>query len=133
MLLRQTILCIASMAALSACVVNDKGHYTTTPPKTKTDASAVEAVEATPPSSVELIAERPDRAFTELGPVKVSVNKLTAFHRNPSVADVQIALQEKAAALGADAVIDVDITEVRPSIVSWGTRTGSGIAIKFGK
>ena len=40
-----------------------------------------------------------------MGKIEVTVNKTTAFHPDPTKEIVDLALQEKAAAIGADAVI----------------------------
>lgn len=66
----------------------------------------------------------------KLQDLKVAVNKTTAFHPEPTVEMVQQKLREDAAKLGADSVMEVKITEPQISFVSWGTRYGTGIAVK---
>jgi hypothetical protein len=67
---------------------------------------------------------------TRLGDLKVSVNKTTAFHANPTVEQVEQKLREDAAKLGATKVVEAKISEVKISPFSWGSRDGTGIAVK---
>jgi len=48
-----------------------------------------------------------DRRYESLGDISVTVNKTTIFHAEPTREMVNIKLQEKAARIGADAVISV--------------------------
>lgn len=66
----------------------------------------------------------------KLADLDVAVNKTTAFHPNPTIEAVEAKLREDAAKLGATAVVDVKISDVKISAFSWGTRTGTGIAVK---
>lgn len=66
----------------------------------------------------------------KLGDLKVTVNKTTAFHANPTAEAVEDKLQEDAAKLGATQVTDVVISDVEITPFSWGTRTGTGVAVK---
>lgn len=69
--------------------------------------------------------------FERLGDLKVTVNKTTAFHPAPTREAVIAKLQKDASKLGANAVIDARISEVQISAVSWGTRTGTGQAVRL--
>ncbi|MEM6376129.1 MAG: heavy metal-binding domain-containing protein [Pseudomonadota bacterium] len=60
----------------------------------------------------------------------VSVNKTTAFNANPTREQVVAKLQEEAASIGANAVINAEISEVQVSLMSWGTRNGKGQAVR---
>ncbi len=62
--------------------------------------------------------------------LKVAVNKTTAFHPEPTVELVQQKLREDAAKLGANAVMEVKISEPQVSWVSWGSRYGTGVAVR---
>lgn len=72
----------------------------------------------------------PDRRYEELGRIEVSVKKLTLFHRNPTRAQANQALAEKARIMGADAVIDV---RYRSGIgfTTWGYMDARGIGVKL--
>lgn len=72
-----------------------------------------------------------DRAYTVLGDIKVTVNKTTIFNKDPSRALVDEELREKAAKMGANAVIMVRYGTVGVSMMSWGSLDGQGRAIKF--
>ena len=62
--------------------------------------------------------------------LSVSVNKTTIFNRDPSVADVEEKLRQEAYRAGASKVVEVRITDVGMSLLSYGTRKGFGIAVK---
>jgi len=72
-----------------------------------------------------------DRKYTSLGDITVTVNKTTIFHPDPTPALVNQALKEKAAELGADAVVLVRYGKGGISLMSWGSLEGKGRAIKF--
>ena len=72
-----------------------------------------------------------DRSYKSLGDITVTVNKTTIFHPDPTPALVNQALREKAAELGADAVVLVRYGNVGISLMSWGSLEGKGRAIKF--
>ncbi|MDK3017443.1 hypothetical protein [Pseudodonghicola flavimaris] len=67
---------------------------------------------------------------TKLGDLKVTVKKTTAFHPNPTVEQVEAKLRSDAAKMGASRVVETEISAVEISPFSWGTRTGTGIAVK---
>ena len=77
----------------------------------RTDSNIPSATGAatTAPStaSVAIFEGLPPQKFTELGPIEVSVKKLTVFHKDPTREQANDALIEKARILGADAVINV--------------------------
>jgi len=66
-----------------------------------------------------------------MGKIEVTVNKTTAFHPDPTKELIDLALQEKAAAIGADAVIEVIYHGPRISFASWGTMEGVGTAVQY--
>ena len=69
--------------------------------------------------------------YTSLGDVSVTVNKTTVFNKDPTREMVNDKLKEKAAELGADAVILVRYGEGGVSLLSWGSLEGKGRAIKY--
>ena len=73
------------------------------------------------PSEVVITSDNINKEYTIMGKIEVTVNKTTAFHPDPTKEIVDLALQEKAAAIGADAVIEVVYHGPRISFASWGT------------
>lgn len=74
----------------------------------------------------------PDKKYKELGPVEVSVKKLTAFHKDPTKEQANAALIEKARVIGADAVIKVTY-ESGIGFTTWGYMDAKGTGVKFGE
>ena len=72
-----------------------------------------------------------DRSYKSLGDIDVTVNKTTMFHPAPTREQVNEKLREKAAALGADAVILVRYGTVGISALSYGALEGKGRAVVF--
>ena len=71
------------------------------------------------------------RGYTSLGDISVTVRKVTIFDDDPTPDTVNKALKEKAAEMGADAVVLVRYGTVGMSLVSWGELDGKGRAIVF--
>tara|TARA_E500000318_G_scaffold48455_1_gene45592 strand:- start:206 stop:607 length:402 start_codon:yes stop_codon:yes gene_type:complete len=72
-----------------------------------------------------------DRPYEVVGGIDVQVSKTTIFHPDPTRQLVDEALQRRAAALGADAVINVKYSDVHISFISWGSMDGKGQVVKF--
>ena len=72
-----------------------------------------------------------NRRYVVLGDISVSVSKYSLFDKDPTQASVNDALKEKAADLGADAVIFARYGNVGISFSSWGTLDGNGRAVMF--
>jgi hypothetical protein len=72
-----------------------------------------------------------ERKYEVIGDIMATVNKTTAFHPNPTEAMVNEKLKEKAAEVGADAVILVRYGKMGVSLWSYGSLEGKGRAIKF--
>ena len=98
----------------------------------RTDSNiTTEASTAVPPSAnVHIIEGTPTRKYKELGPVEVSVKKLTVFHKDPTREQANEALTEKAKVIGADAVIKVTY-ESGIGMMTWGYIDAKGTGIKF--
>ena len=73
------------------------------------------------------------RKYVSLGDITVTVNKTTVFNQTPTREDVNQRLKERAAKLGADAVILARYGEGGVSAFSWGSLEGKGRAIKYKK
>lgn len=74
------------------------------------------------------ITNRPYRVIAE---IKVNVGKATYFSRDPSEQRVYQELWERAAKVGADAVVNARYSETIPGGWTYGRRRASGQAIKF--
>ena len=74
-----------------------------------------------------------DRPYEVLGDVEATVNKTTIFHPDPTRELVAAALKERAAQIGADAVIQVRYGTVGIDLASWGSLDGKGRAVAFKK
>jgi len=72
----------------------------------------------------------PNRKYKELGPIEVSVKKLTLFHKDPTKDQANEALMEKARAIGADAVINVKY-ESGVGFTTWGYIDAKGTGVKL--
>lgn len=79
-----------------------------------------------------LIAEDalPNRKFKEIGPIEISVKKLTVFHADPTKEQANEALSEKARAIGADAVVNVVYTS-GIGLTTWGYIDANGTGVKL--
>jgi hypothetical protein len=84
------------------------------------------------PSQVQLTdKDVNDRQYVSLGDISVTVNKTTVFNADPTPAMVDEKLREKAAEMGADAVILVRYGKGGVSLMSWGSLEGKGRAVRF--
>jgi len=83
------------------------------------------------PSEIIITEKNINKKYVIMGKIEVTVNKTTAFHPDPTKEIVNVVLQEKAASIGADAVIEVVYIGPRISFASWGTMEGIGTAIKY--
>lgn len=87
---------------------------------------------ATDPTKIQITeGDISNRPYSVIGDISVTVNKTTIFHPDPTKALVAEQLREKAADLGADAVILVRYGTVGVALFSWGSLDGKGRAIKF--
>ena len=89
------------------------------------------AAKPSDPARVTLTEGDASRKYHSLGDIAVTVNKTTVFNADPTREDVNQKLKEKAAELGADAVIFVRYGQGGISMMSWGSLEGSGRAIKY--
>ena len=68
--------------------------------------------------------------YKEIGPIEVSVKKLTIFHDDPTKEQANEALIEKAHVIGADAVINV-IYKSGIGLMTWGYIDANGTGVKL--
>lgn len=106
----------------------------TPPAQSASVPPATKAMVKTEPAAIIVTKEDiTDRKYKSLGDIKVTVNKTTLFHDDPTPALVDKELREEAAKLGADAVVLVRYGTVGVSLFSWGSLDGQGRAVKFVK
>lgn len=72
----------------------------------------------------------PAGTFTLIGPLDVSVKKLTLFHKDPTREQADEALREKAIGMGADAVMEVRYSS-GIGMTTWGYMDAEGKAVKL--
>lgn len=115
------------LLSLQACGTYSTGSIT--PATNAPDRSAV--VHKTPDQI--LITEKDilDRKYTSLGDISVTVRKVSLFDSDPTPEKVKKALQERAADMGADAVVLVRYGTVGIGLMSWGQMDGNGRAVVF--
>lgn len=122
---------ICAVGVLSGCATWSTSSVDTS----DADSRSASPSSSTPPKSTAevLITDTDilDRRYASLGDVNVTVNKSTIFHPNPTREMVNEKLREKAAAMGADAVILVRYGTVGMTFFSYGSLDGKGRAIKF--
>lgn len=72
----------------------------------------------------------PGRKYKKVGPIEVSVKKLTVFHKDPTREQANEALTEKARAIGADAVVNVTYKS-GIGLMTWGYIDANGTGVKL--
>ena len=124
--LRIASLIVVTMA-LGACGTRSTARVT--PPATGAVAAAA------PKNAAQIIvvegADITNRPYQSLGDIKVTVSKWTVFDEDPTREQVEQALKEKAASMGADAVVFAQFGKSGISMTSWGARDGNGRAVVF--
>ena len=89
--------------------------------------------DAATPSPVKVLLTEdslPSRKYTEIGPIEVSVKKLTVFDKDPTKEQANEALIEKARSIGANAVIKIAYTS-GVGFTTWGYMDAKGIGVKL--
>ncbi|MGZ5968935.1 MAG: hypothetical protein ACXWP4_14785 [Polyangiales bacterium] len=85
----------------------------------------------TDPNAVELLEYEPDAAYVTLADIHVSMRQQGAFGDTPTREHVEAELRERAATLGAHAVILVRYGKAGSSWWSYNELRGSGRAIRY--
>jgi|TARA_B100001964_G_scaffold99678_1_gene111295 uncharacterized protein YbjQ (UPF0145 family) len=102
--------------------------------------STVDSIDGVPQKSYEATKQEnititsldiTNREYEVIGDISVSVNKTTVFNADPTREQINSKLKEKAASLGADAVILVRYGKGGIGLMTWGHLEGKGRAIKF--
>jgi hypothetical protein len=121
---RFTLLAVGVVvAAASGCAAYRSDSNIATDPATATRTASTGPV---------LIAEDslPQRKYKTLGPIEVSVKKLTVFHADPTREQANEVLREKARAIGADAVVNVTYKS-GIGLMTWGYMDANGTGVKL--
>jgi len=113
---------IIAATALSGCATY----------RTDSNISSEPTSSAASKTKVLILEGVPEKKYKELGPVEVSVKKLTVFHKDPTKEQANEALIEKARIIGADAVINVTY-ESGIGFTTWGYIDAKGTGVKFGE
>jgi ABC-type Fe3+-hydroxamate transport system substrate-binding protein len=126
----KVILTLFLAFGLAACGTRSSSSVS---PVTGSSASAKPVALPAKPVTEVIVTENDiaDRRYRSIGDVEVTVSKWTIFDADPTREKVNEALKEKAAALGADAVILVRYGTVGMGVFTWGKLEGSGRAIVF--
>ncbi|MEI6002735.1 heavy metal-binding domain-containing protein [Paraburkholderia bengalensis] len=115
---------LASIVALTGCA-----NWSTTSARHVNRAAV--AQETDPEAVTITAADITDRPYVVIGDVVATVRKSTVFNADPTRKMVNEKLQERAAQLGADAVILVQYNRSGFSPLSWGALSGRGRAVRF--
>lgn len=117
---------IATTVLISAVVMSGCSSYRV--------SSNVQSAEAVAPSQIKqvMITEKtlPEGTYSLIGPLDVSVKKLTVFHKDPTQEQADIELRKKAAGMGADAVMEVRYSS-GIGLTTWGYMDAEGKAVKL--
>lgn len=124
--------CLVCIAVLLVASCGTRSSSTVTPVTGASSAPAVQSPLAKTPDKVILTEnDIADRPYRSLGDIEVTVRKWTIFDADPTKEKVAEALREKAAQMGADAVVLVRYGTVGIGAFSWGQMDGNGRAVAF--
>ena len=115
------------VSVIAATVLSGCATY-----RTDSNIAAAPATAAASRADVLILEGMPDRKYKELGPVEVSVKKLTIFDPDPTKEQANEALIERARAIGADAVVKVTY-QSGVGFTTWGYIDAKGVGVKFGE
>lgn len=121
----------ASILACAAVLVAGCATWSHSTVDNAPKQSAAAPAARTPAAQIAVMESDAQRKYTSLGDITVTVNKTTVFHPAPTRELVNEALKQKAAELGADAVVLVRYGSVGVSLMSWGSLEGKGRAVKY--
>lgn len=131
-MIRNAALSTLTAIALSGCATWSTSHVDTSTADAQSTSSLKQKQKHY--TEVQVLEEDiTDRAYMSLGDISATVNKTTIFHPDPTKEMVAEKLREKAADMGADAVVLARYGKPGISLISWGSMEGKGRAIKFNK
>jgi hypothetical protein len=119
-----------SIALLSGCASYRVSSNVETPAPAAAPAPGQATAPAAPAQVLLAEDSLPSRKYRELGPVEVSVKKLTIFHKDPTKEQANEALIERARTMGADAVVNVTY-KTGIGFTTWGYIDAKGTAVKL--
>jgi hypothetical protein len=120
---KQFLLASVAISFLSGCATY-RTESNLPPPSVVTPA-------ASQPSKVVISEDSlPGRKYKVIGPVDISVKKLTVFHSDPTREMANDALIAKAREMGADAVIEVEYKS-GVGLTTWGYLDAKGKGVKL--
>lgn len=129
-ILVRSAVCLIALG-VAACGTRTESSITPASPGPETTPTAVNAAPKAPDQVMLTEGDITDRPYRSLGDIDVTVKKWTIFDADPTREQVGKALQEKAAAMGADAVVLVRYGTVGIGLMSWGQMDGQGRAVAF--
>jgi ABC-type Fe3+-hydroxamate transport system substrate-binding protein len=127
----QTRYFLLFVAALTVSGCGTRSSATVTPGKAAARTGEAAATKTKQVSDIVLTEGDLDTPYMALGDIEVTVSKWTIFDSDPTREKVAEALREKAAGMGADAVVFVRYGTVGVSMMSWGSMDGRGRAVVF--
>lgn len=126
MTLKGTAAIVVLLISLTGCATWSTANVDLT-----TNESSATLIEKDPDMVEVYETDVAERRYESLGDISVTVNKTTVFHPDPTREMVTRKLQERAAKLGADAIIFATYGRVAVSLMSWGSMEGRGRAIHY--
>lgn len=126
--MKPTPCAIRALLAVAVAITSGCASYRT---DSNIESATPAAAAATASVKVLLSEDRlPGRKYTEIGPIEVSVKKLTIFHQDPTKEQANEALIEKARSIGANAVIGIRY-EAGVGLTTWGYMDAKGTGVKL--
>lgn len=99
--------------------------------RNSSNVSSPERTDYSQRTPVVIITEgTPQEKYTEIGPIEISIKKLTVFNADPTREQANDLLKEKARVIGADAVIHVRY-ESGIGMTTWGYMDAKGMGVKM--
>ncbi|MBL8669274.1 MAG: hypothetical protein JNK11_01360 [Alphaproteobacteria bacterium] len=119
--------------ALAAMVLVACGHRSSSDVELAPGAPkpAAGAAAKNPATIVVTESDITDRRYVTIGDITASVSKNNMFAGEPDRSMVEAKLREKAAELGADAVVLARFGAPGITLFSWGSLEGKGRAVRF--
>jgi hypothetical protein len=99
--------------------------------RVSSNVQSIPSATATPSVEI-LLAEDglPGRQYKVIGPIEVSVKKLTIFHKDPTKEQANEALIDKGRSMGANAVINITYKS-GIGFTTWGYMDARGTAVQL--
>jgi hypothetical protein len=123
---------VIALVFISGCASYRVSSNVESPEPARSQASGTPAQQSATPANNIILSESDmsDRRYEKLGPIEVSVKKLTIFHKDPTKEQANDALIERARVMKADAVINIKYKS-GIGLMTWGYIDANGVAVKF--